>query len=938
MRLRVARRLLGQDLDYLDKTLPEINALPELSRILRIHQELSKYSEIKKVFEQENIPHLATPIDNTINLVDKFLKAFSEWDSIKKQLEATNRDWVQAVKQRLKKPDLAHVFHSFEKLAEEINTVLIEKIMLLDNPVYLPDGLELNQDTVDAIFNKVNGKSAFGFSGILGKTKLKKKFNEIRVLNNSPRTQETWQHVHRHVLHHCRTKELMLRWNNIANEVQLSVFEMTEVNVAIKSAKEELEIYYLIKRCIELESFIIESAYSICPTWPHHHEMAESTDKLQEFRRILSLHWGYHDLSKAWIEKEKLQDIFANFTGRVSESIKEFINVSIGNSAVMESHLQQDWSRLIEELKRIHGLRSYFSDIREICQRIAESGGMRWSRSLAIEPLMTTVDYLLPDHWRQAWHLRRLSNYLNAVSQYDEFKKLTTRRSNVESLIAKTYQDIAAKRTWLKLTDNATPDIKAALQAFRAAIAKIGKGTGKRAIRYRRDAKEAAARVNKVIPCWIMSHNKISESLPPEFGCFDLVIIDEASQSDLTALPAILRANKLLIVGDDKQVSPEGIGLEEEKINNLMSKFLSNQVEIYKQQLSPERSLYDLCKVVFADDQIMLREHFRCVSPIIEYSKREFYNHELKPLRLPKKSERLDPPLIDVIVEDGFRKNKENPAEARFIVEEIKKICSDATMENRSIGVVSLLGNEQSREIWEMLECEIGPELISRHNIACGDAHTFQGKERDIIFLSMVVTRDNNKADSRETLAQRYNVAASRARDRMYLVRSIERDELSPSDKLRSRLIDHFSLPFGQDEARVEDLRELCESGFELEVYDVLTERGYKVTPQVKVGGFRIDMVVEGHNDARMAIECDGDKYHDSSKWEDDINRQRILERAGWKFWRCFASTFVMNRDGMISDLISSLKAQGINPIGSDGVVCSIHSEQRRVKALSNPQ
>jgi len=35
-----------------------------------------------------------------------------------------------------------------------------------------------------------------------------------------------------------------------------------------------------------------------------------------------------------------------------------------------------------------------------------------------------------------------------------------------------------------------------------------------------------------------------------------LVIVDEASQSDLWALPALLRAKKLLIVGDNKQVSP----------------------------------------------------------------------------------------------------------------------------------------------------------------------------------------------------------------------------------------------------------------------------------------------------------------------------------------------------------------------------------------------
>jgi superfamily I DNA and/or RNA helicase len=126
---------------------------------------------------------------------------------------------------------------------------------------------------------------------------------------------------------------------------------------------------------------------------------------------------------------------------------------------------------------------------------------------------------------------------------------------------------------------------------------------------------------------------------------FDLVIIDEASQSDLLALPSLLRAKKVLVVGDDKQVSPEGVGLEEEKVRSLMNPFLHNQVETIRPQMSPERSIYDLFRVVFATSAVMLKEHFRCVGPIIEYSKREFYNHELCPLRLPKSTERLDPPL-----------------------------------------------------------------------------------------------------------------------------------------------------------------------------------------------------------------------------------------------------------------------------------------------------
>jgi very-short-patch-repair endonuclease len=394
-----------------------------------------------------------------------------------------------------------------------------------------------------------------------------------------------------------------------------------------------------------------------------------------------------------------------------------------------------------------------------------------------------------------------------------------------------------------------------------------------------------------------------------------------------------MRAEKVLIVGDDKQVSPDGVGLEEEKIRNLMTRYLINQVEHFRAQMTPERSIYDLFKVVFAHSSTMLKEHFRCVGPIIEYSKREFYNHELKPMRLPKISERLDPPLVDVLIEDGFRSDKAdiNLPEARFIVDEIKKICSEPTMHRRTIGVVSLLADKQALKIWEMLEDELGPEEIGRHQIACGDARTFQGKERDIMFLSMLVSPGNAHAQTRDSIGQRFNVAASRARDRMYLVRSIELDQLSPNDTLRRNLISHFAIPYMQDEQRVEDLRLLCESDFEREVYDILTKRGYRVIPQVKVGEYRLDMVVEGNNDNRLAIECDGDQYHGADRWEDDMHRQRILERVGWQFWRCFASTFVRNRNEVVEDLISSLTERGIDPIGSNTTPRSLHTEHRRV-------
>jgi very-short-patch-repair endonuclease len=149
----------------------------------------------------------------------------------------------------------------------------------------------------------------------------------------------------------------------------------------------------------------------------------------------------------------------------------------------------------------------------------------------------------------------------------------------------------------------------------------------------------------------------------------------------------------------------------------------------------------------------------------------------------------------------------------------------------------------------------------------------------------------------------------------MYLVRSVEPSDLSEKD-LRQTLLAHFSKPMVASGEENAALIELCESGFERDVFEELTKRGYRVTPQVKSGAYRLDMVVEGDNDTRLAIECDGDEFHGPTRWPQDALRQRVLERAGWTFWRCFASTWVLRREEVTAELMDRLSSMGIEPVG----------------------
>ena len=158
---------------------------------------------------------------------------------------------------------------------------------------------------------------------------------------------------------------------------------------------------------------------------------------------------------------------------------------------------------------------------------------------------------------------------------------------------------------------------------------------------------------------------------------------------------------------------------------------------------------------------------------------------------------------------------------------------------------------------------------------------------------------------------QRFNVAASRARDQMWVVHSIDqRSHLKPGD-LRRRLIEYAEDP-GKVLLALESLEAKVDSEFELEVAAKLTRLGYKVVPQWRVGHYRIDMVVIGANGKRLAVECDGDRYHPIEKLPDDMAREAVLGRLGWTFMRLRGSQYFSDPDETLQPLSHRLRAMEI--------------------------
>lgn len=356
------------------------------------------------------------------------------------------------------------------------------------------------------------------------------------------------------------------------------------------------------------------------------------------------------------------------------------------------------------------------------------------------------------------------------------------------------------------------------------------------------------------------------------------------------------------------------VGQRVDQVQELINAHLP---DVPNQQLYDGKlSLYDLAQQAFGGT-IRLREHFRCMPDIIEFSNELSYDFEIEPLRNPHAAAR--PHVVEHVVAGAVRNGKVNTVEAQTIAALVGAMVERPEYSYGTLGAISLLGDEQAHLIWELTAHVVQPNELERRQFLAGNSAQFQGDERDVMFLSMVDSPTGTPLSKRqeEYLKQRYNVAASRAKDQIWLVHSLDPDrDLRPGD-LRRQLIEYVRSPGARGRA-AERATKRAESPFEIAVIKRLAAEGYGVEPQVKVGGYRIDMVVRGSG-GEVALECDGARFHPPEKIPEDLARQAILERCGWRFIRLRSTAFFTDPDRAMAQAFEQLNALGIEPDAFSG-------------------
>ena len=521
-----------------------------------------------------------------------------------------------------------------------------------------------------------------------------------------------------------------------------------------------------------------------------------------------------------------------------------------------------------------------------------------------------------PENIQEIWKWKQLNAKLIEFQNLsiDDLQQETVKFS---TLLRKNSEKLASYKAWEHILSKIDENLKIrqALFGWMQTIKNIGKGTGnkQKIAGLRVQARKQMKICQQAVAAWIMPINKVFNTFAPGENTFDIIIIDEASQCDITVLALLYMGKKIIIVGDDKQVTPMAVGIEDVAIDNLQNMYIANIVPNYK-NYNLKQSLFSLAQTSFTT--LMLKEHFRCVPNIIGFSNMNFYQNKIKPLRSETTSSLL-PSVISHRVHNGTRRlNKINTEEAETIAALITACLERPEYKGKTFGIISLLGQYQALEIGKLIYKHIPVSEIEERHIQWGDAYHFQGDERDVIFLSMV---DSGKDDGplslqqRTEIQQRYNVAASRPKDQLWIIHSLDYVNDLKHDDIRRKLLEYAENP-QEFITKSQQIQQKSDSPFEAEVCTSLVASGYHCIQQYPVGAYRIDIVVQYKN-KKIAIECDGERYHCTDEQIfNDMERQTILERLGWTFIRIRGSEYFKSPNSTIEKLIAKLQNYGLYP------------------------
>jgi hypothetical protein len=413
-------------------------------------------------------------------------------------------------------------------------------------------------------------------------------------------------------------------------------------------------------------------------------------------------------------------------------------------------------------------------------------------------------------------------------------------------------------------------------------------------------------------PCWAMSPLVVSQLLPGDRPYFDVVVFDEASQIvPADAVPAILRARRIIVAGDQHQLPPTSFFASVSADDTDQPAVVADDGTINLALTSGFESILDVATATLGGARVRsLTWHYRSHDErLVAFSNAWVYDRSLRTFPGVAGGDCLCHVLVD---QHGAAAGPEDSATAE-VNRVVELVIAHATARpDESLGVITM-GIKHAERIDAALRRALAerpalhaffdedqPEKFFVKNL-----ERVQGDERDAIVLSIGYGKSaDGKLPYRfgpllqEGGQRRLNVAITRARGRMTVVSCFGYHDMDParstSDGVRMlraylRYAASGGTHLGDAAVSKPEL-----NPFEISVRDGLLAAGIPVTPHYGVAGHWIDFAAAHPTQpGRMvlAIEADGPSYHASPSVRDrDRLRQEQLERLGWRFHRIWST------------------------------------------------
>ena len=447
----------------------------------------------------------------------------------------------------------------------------------------------------------------------------------------------------------------------------------------------------------------------------------------------------------------------------------------------------------------------------------------------------------------------------------------------------------------------------------------------------------------KLFPCWLLSPESVSTIFPLKKDLFDIILFDEASQVFIeNTLPTIYRGKYIVVAGDSKQLRPTA---------TFMKRYLGgdndDELDLATQAALEVESLLDLATSRYTSTN--LTYHYRSKNEeLINFSNYAFYDGKLQ--IAPNISKNVGNKPIERIKVNGKWINRHNEEEANAIVSLLKKLIKSKRNKS-SIGIITF-NTEQENAIEDAIDRECQKDTAFRDayireqnrkengedtSIFIKNLENVQGDERDIIIFSIGYARNEYGRVvahfgplSVEGGENRLNVAITRAKEKIYVVTSIEPEELAvegtknAGPKIFKSYLKYVRAVSNKKNKEAEFILNsfkpslpetnevIVENQLEKYIKEDLTKLGYSVETNLGNTDYKISLAVYDKTLDRylLGIECDYAAYRSSdSILERDVYRNKFLASRGWKIMRVWSRDWWLNKNKVINNIVKAINA-----------------------------